>query len=68
MHVLKLIHASEVAKEMLVSPNVGRCNDDLLPQMHIIDDRSDTKDNLHCSQHMVEECCVLVASISARHL
>ena len=49
------IRASEVAKEMLVCPITGRCNDDLLQRMHIIDDRSDAKDNLHRSQHVVEE-------------
>ena len=37
------IRASEVAREMLESPNMGRCIEDLLPRMHIIEDRNDAK-------------------------
>jgi hypothetical protein len=34
------IRASEVAREMLESPNMGRCIEDLLPRMHIIEDNT----------------------------
>ena len=49
------IRASEVAREMLESPNMGRCIEDLLPRMHIIEDRNDANDILHRSQPMVAE-------------
>jgi hypothetical protein len=41
------IRASEVAREMLESPNMGRCIEDLLPRMHIIDDRNDATPYLY---------------------
>jgi hypothetical protein len=64
------IRASEVAREMLETPNMGRCIEDLLPRMHIIEDRNDANDILHRSQPMVAEyfCCLLLDIISARHL
>ena len=63
------IRASGIAREMLESQNMGRCIEDLLPRMHISDDRNDANHILHRSQPMIAEyfCCLLLAIIFARH-